>query len=106
MTKITYIESNGTEHIVEVEPGLTVTEGAVRNNIPGIDAECGGASVCATCHVYVDRAWFEKAGERNAMEEAMLDLLGNVKANSRLACRIRVTAELDGLVVRMPQTQH
>jgi 2Fe-2S ferredoxin len=106
MTQITYIECNGTEHIVDVKPGLTVMEGAVKNNIPGIDAECGGACAFGTCHVYVDRAWLEKTGERNALEEFMLDLLGNVKANSRLACHIRVTEELDGLVVRMPRTGH
>jgi ferredoxin, 2Fe-2S len=105
MTKITYIEFNGTEHIVDVKPGLTVMEGAVKNNVPGIEAECGGACACATCHVYVDPAWVEKTGERNALEQSMLDCAGNVESNSRLACQIEVTEELDGLVVRMPQTQ-
>ena len=106
MTKITYIEFNGTEHIVDVTPGLSVMEGAVKNNIPGIDADCGGACSCATCHVYVDPPWVDKTGERDTMEASLLEFADNVKANSRLACQIRVTEELDGLVVRMPQSQH
>jgi 2Fe-2S ferredoxin len=106
MAKITYIEFDGTEHQVEVRPGLSVMEGAVRNNIPGIDADCGGACACATCHVYVDEAWREKTGERSAMEDSMLDFAENVAENSRLSCQIRVTDALDGLVVRMPEDQH
>jgi len=106
MAKITYAEFNGTEHVVDVKPGLTVMEGAVKNNVPGIDGDCGGACACATCHVYVDPAWADKTGVRNAMEESMLDFADNVEANSRLSCQIRITDELDGLIVRMPESQH
>src|SRR3569833_1663041 len=81
-------------------------EGAVRNNIPGIDADCGGACACATCHVYVDDAWFEKTGGASAMEESMLDFAEEVKPTSRLSCQIRVRDELEGLVVRRPENQH
>ena len=106
MAKITYIEFNGTEHVVDVKAGLSVMEGAVKNNIPGIDADCGGACACATCHVYVDEAWREATGKPSAMEESMLDFADNVEPNSRLSCQIKVSDELDGLVVRMPQSQH
>jgi len=106
MAKITYVEFNGTEHIVDVEPGLSVMEGAVRNGIPGIDADCGGACSCATCHVYVDPAWQERTGTRNDLEQAMLEFAENVEPNSRLSCQIKVTEALDGLVVRMPESQH
>ena len=106
MAKITYIEFDGTPHTAEVKPGLSVMEGAIRNNIPGIDADCGGACACATCHVYVDEAWREKTGQQSAMEESMLDFAENVEPNSRLSCQIRVTDALDGLVVRMPESQH
>ncbi|MET0273820.1 MAG: 2Fe-2S iron-sulfur cluster-binding protein [Phenylobacterium sp.] len=106
MAKITYIEHDGTEHVIDVKPGLTVMEGAVKNNVPGIDADCGGACACATCHVYVDEAWRDKTGSSSAMEESMLDFAENVEANSRLSCQIKVSDELDGLVVRMPESQH
>jgi ferredoxin, 2Fe-2S len=106
MAKITYIEHNGTEHVVDVRAGLSVMEGAVKNNIPGIDADCGGACACATCHVYVDDSWTGKTGAKSAMEESMLDFAENVADNSRLSCQIKVTDELDGLVVRMPESQH
>ena len=106
MPKITYIEHDGREHSVEVKTGLSVMEGAIRNNVPGIDADCGGACACATCHVYVDDAWRDKTGKPSAMEESMLDFADNVEPNSRLSCQIKVSAELDGLVVRMPQSQH
>ena len=106
MAKITYIEHDGAEHVIDVKTGLTVMEGAVKNNVPGIDADCGGACACATCHVYVDAAWQSKTGEKSAMEESMLDFADNVESNSRLSCQIRVTAELDGLVVRLPERQH
>ena len=106
MAKITYIEFNGTEHVVDVKNGLSVMEGAVKNNIPGIDADCGGACACATCHVYVNEDWLEKTGSQSAMEESMLDFAENVEPNSRLSCQIKVSDELDGLVVRMPQSQH
>ena len=106
MAKITYIEHDGTEHVVDVKTGLSVMEGAVRNNIPGIDADCGGACACATCHVYVDDAWLPKTGEKSAMEESMLDFADNVTETSRLSCQIPVNDALDGLIVRMPESQH
>ena len=106
MAKITYIQFDGTETAVEVKPGLSVMEGAIKNNIPGIDADCGGACACATCHVYVDEAWRDKTGEPSAMEESMLDFADEVQPNSRLSCQIRVTDGLDGLVVRLPENQH
>ncbi len=106
MAKITYIEFDGREHVVEVRNGLSVMEGAIRNNIPGIDADCGGACACATCHVYVDEAWSDKTGQASAMEESMLDFAEEVQPNSRLSCQIRVSDALDGLIVRMPQSQH
>jgi 2Fe-2S ferredoxin len=106
MAKITYIEHDGAEHVIDVKTGLTVMEGAVKNNVPGIDADCGGACACATCHVYVDEAWLAKTGEKSAMEESMLDFAENVEPNSRLSCQIKVSDELDGLVVRMPESQH
>jgi 2Fe-2S ferredoxin len=106
MPKITYVEFSGTEHAIEVKTGLTVMEGAVKHNVPGIDADCGGACACATCHVYVDAAWTDKVGSPSAMEESMLDFAENVEPNSRLSCQIKVTEALDGLVVRMPESQH
>ncbi len=106
MSKITYIEHNGTAHTIEVRNGLSVMEGAVKNNIPGIDADCGGACACATCHVYVDAAWTEKTGKASSMEESMLDFAADVEPNSRLSCQIKVTDALDGLIVRMPENQH
>ena len=106
MAKITYIEHDGTEHVVDVKTGLSVMEGAVKNNIPGIDADCGGACACATCHVYVDPAWASKTGEKSDMEQTMLDFTNEVTDASRLSCQIKVSPELDGLVVRMPGSQH
>jgi 2Fe-2S ferredoxin len=106
MPKITYIEHNGSEHVIDVKSGLSVMEGAVKNNIPGIDADCGGACACATCHVYVDPAWVDKTGAKSAMEESMLDFAENVETNSRLSCQIKVVDTLDGLIVRMPESQH
>ena len=105
MAKITYIEHDGTEHVVDAKPGMTVMEGAIKNMIPGIDAECGGACACATCHVYVDEAWTEIVGKAEEMEEDMLDFGFDVRENSRLSCQITVTDELDGLVVRLPEQQ-
>ncbi len=106
MAKITYIEHSGVEHAVEVAAGQSVMEGAVKNNIPGIDADCGGACACATCHVYVDEAWMARTGARSDMEQSMLDFAENVEANSRLSCQIKVTGDLDGLIIRMPESQH
>jgi 2Fe-2S ferredoxin len=106
MAKITYIEHDGTAHTVEVKTGLSVMEGAIRNYVPGIDADCGGACACATCHVYVDEAFAAETGRPSAMEESMLDFAENVEPNSRLSCQIRVSDDLDGLIVRLPQSQH
>lgn len=106
MAKITYVEHNGTEHVIDVKTGLSVMEGAVKNNIPGIDADCGGACACATCHVYVEESWLAKTGDRSAMEESMLDFAEGVEPNSRLSCQIKVSDELDGLRVTMPESQH
>ena len=105
MAKITYIEHDGSAHEVDVQDGLTVMEGAIRNMVPGIDADCGGACACATCHVYVDPAWADKTGERSSMEESMLDFASDVQDTSRLSCQIKVTADLDGLIVRLPEEQ-
>jgi 2Fe-2S ferredoxin len=105
MPKITYIEHDGTSRTVDAEVGATVMETAIRNSVPGIVAECGGACSCATCHVHVDEAWSEKVGPPSAMEEDMLDFAFDVKPTSRLSCQIKVTDELDGLVVRTPSQQ-
>ncbi|MBK0398614.1 2Fe-2S iron-sulfur cluster binding domain-containing protein [Limibaculum sp. M0105] len=105
MPKITYIEHSGTEHTVDVAEGLTVMEGAVTNNIPGIDADCGGACACSTCHVYVDPAWVDRLPPREEMESDMLDFAYEPQDNSRLTCQLKVTGDLDGLVVRMPEKQ-
>ncbi|MBY0563920.1 MAG: 2Fe-2S iron-sulfur cluster binding domain-containing protein [Hyphomonadaceae bacterium] len=106
MPKITYIESSGKEHVVEAPVGQTVMEAAVKHAVPGIDADCGGACACATCHVYVDPAWTAKTGEASSMEQSMLDFANDVEENSRLSCQIKITAELDGLTVRLPKSQH
>ena len=105
MPKITYIEHNGKSHIQEVANGLTVMEGAVQNNIPGIDADCGGSCACATCHVYVDEKWFDKLPKKEDAEEDMLDMAFEPKKLSRLSCQITTIEELDGLVVKMPSKQ-
>ena len=106
MAKITYIEFSGKEHVVEVKTGMSVMEGAVKNLIPGIDADCGGACACATCHVYVDKAWLDKLEPMQEMEKTMLDFAEGVEGNSRLSCQIKVSDALDGLVVRTPKSQH
>lgn len=106
MVKITYIEFDGTEHVVDVAEGLTVMEGARDNGINGIEADCGGACACSTCHVYVDEAWVGKLPAKDPMEEDMLDFAFEPDAaKSRLTCQIKVTPEIDGLVVRMPERQ-
>ena len=106
MPKITYVEHGGTEHVVDVPVGLTVMEGARDNGIPGIEADCGGACACSTCHVYVDPAWVEKLPAKDDMEEDMLDFAYEPDpARSRLTCQIKVTEELDGLRVQMPEKQ-
>ncbi len=106
MAKITYIEHNGTEHVVDVPNGLTVMEGARDNGIPGIEADCGGACACSTCHVYVDPAWVEKLPGMDAMEQDMLEFAYKPdEGRSRLTCQLKVTDALDGLVVQMPEKQ-
>ena len=105
MPKITYIEFNGTEHTVEVAEGLTVMEGAVNNSIPGIEADCGGACACSTCHVYVDPAHVDKLEPKEEMEEDMLDFAYEPNETSRLGCQLPITSKMDGLIVRMPEKQ-
>ena len=105
MAKITYIEHNGTKHTIDVQKGLTVMEGAVQNNIPGIDADCGGGMACATCHVYVKEDWIDKINKKSEGEDDMLDQAYEPKKNSRLSCQILVSDDLDGLVVDMPEKQ-
>ena len=106
MAKITYIEHNGTQHSVDVKNGLTVMEGARNNNIPGIEADCGGACACSTCHVYVDAKWVDKMPSLCDLEEDMLDFAYDPDPQrSRLTCQIKGTDELDGLVVQMPERQ-
>ena len=105
MPKITFIEHDGTKHEVEAEIGSTVMETALQNGVTGIVAECGGACSCATCHVYVDEAWRKKVGPPSEEEEEQLDNAFDVRPNSRLSCQIKVTEELDGLVVRTPSYQ-
>ena len=105
MAKITYIEHNGKNHTIDVTNGLSVMEGAVQNNIPGIDADCGGSMACATCHVYVKEEWFNKLKKKEDGEEDMLDMAFEPKKNSRLSCQILVSDELDGLIVSLPEKQ-
>lgn len=105
MTKITFIQPDGEGQTVEVENGLTVMEAAKLNDVTGIEAECGGACACATCHVYVDNAWREKAGKPSEMEEDMLDFAFDVREESRLSCQIKISDALDGLIVRVPEKQ-
>ena len=106
MPKIVYIEHNGPEHAIEVKNGLSVMEGAVNNSIPGIDADCGGACACATCHVHVDPTWFAKLTPPDALEASMIDFATGSDGFSRMSCQIKVSDALDGLVVRLPESQH
>ena len=105
MAKITYIEHNGKSHNVEVPNGLSVMEGSMQNNIPGIDADCGGSCACATCHVYVDKKWFNKLPNKDDAEEDMLDMAFEPNKFSRLGCQITVTNDLNEMVVKMPSKQ-
>ena len=105
MPKITYVQPDGTQQVVEAEAGLTVMEAAKKNLISGIEAECGGACACATCHVYVDTAWRGPVGKPAEMEEDMLDFAFDVREESRLSCQIKITSALDGLIVRVPAKQ-
>ena len=105
MAKITYIEHTNKEHIVEVPNNISVMDGAVQNNIPGIDADCGGSMACATCHVYVDEKWFNKLEKKDEGEEDMLDMAYQPGKFSRLSCQLLVSNKLDGLIVKMPSKQ-
>jgi 2Fe-2S ferredoxin len=106
MAKITFIQHNGTEQTVDGLPGMSVMETAVKNQVPGIDADCGGACACATCHVYVQADWLARTGARTEMEESMLSFAAATAPNSRLACQIEMSDALDGIVVSMPDGQH
>ena len=105
MSKITYIESSGKSHTVDVKNGLTVMEGAIQNDIPGIDADCGGSMACATCHVYVEETWLDKIPKKEDGEDDMLDMAFEPNKFSRLSCQIIVSDELEGLVVNVPAKQ-
>jgi ferredoxin, 2Fe-2S len=105
MPKLTIIAYDGTPFEIDAQAGSTVMENAVRNSVPGIEAECGGACACATCHVYVDDAWIETVGPPEAMEEDMLDFAFEVRPTSRLSCQIKMTPALDGVIVRVPEKQ-
>jgi len=105
MPKITYIDASGQSRTVEGQVGATVMETALRNSVPGIEAECGGACACATCHVYVSEEWTEAVGKPSQMEEDMLDFAFEVRPNSRLSCQIKISDQLDGLVVTTPSKQ-
>lgn len=105
MPKVTFVDPDGTRRAVEAPLGWTVMEAAVKNDVPGIEAECGGACACATCHVYVDEAWMEAVGPAEPMEADMLDFASDLRPNSRLSCQIKLAPELDGLVVTTPERQ-
>ena len=105
MPKITYIEHSGKSHTIDVAKGLSVMEGAIQNNIPGIDADCGGGMACATCHVYVKEEWFDKLPTKENGEEDMIDMAYEPNKFSRLSCQLTVSDELDGLVVNLPEKQ-
>lgn len=105
MAKVTYIEFGGEEHVVDLEPGRSLMQGGVANDVRGIIGECGGSCLCATCHVYVDPAWLDKLGEKSETEELLLEEVCDPQPNSRLSCQIQVSEELDGLLVRLPEKQ-
>ncbi|NBN63509.1 2Fe-2S iron-sulfur cluster-binding protein [Pannonibacter tanglangensis] len=105
MPHITFITTDGARHEVDAAEGATVMESAIKHMVPGIEAECGGACACATCHVYIDEAWAAKTGSPEPMEEDMLDFAYDVRPTSRLSCQIKISAALDGLVVHVPERQ-
>ena len=105
LAKVIYISHDGKENVVEAANGTTVMENALKNSIPGIAADCGGACACSTCHVYVDEAWMEVLGSPEIMEQDMLDFAWEGRPNSRLSCQIEVSDKLDGLVVHIPERQ-
>jgi ferredoxin, 2Fe-2S len=105
MAKITFVQPDGSQQTVSAAAGVTVMEAAKVNRISGIEAECGGACACATCHIYIQEAWVDKVGKPASMEEDMLDFAFDVRPESRLSCQIKVTEALDGLVVSVPGKQ-
>lgn len=106
MPVITYVQHDGAEHRVTLQNGVSLMQGAVSNNIPGIDGDCGGACACATCHIFVDDAWVDRLGRRNDIEASMLELAEGVRETSRLACQIKVADDLEGLVIHLPVAQY
>ena len=105
MPKITFIDSKGTARDVDASIGATIMETAIQNMVPGIDADCGGACACATCHVYVNDEWIGKLKPKDDMEDSMLDFAEDVQDNSRLSCQIPMAKELDGIIVTTPESQ-
>lgn len=105
MVRIHCIEHTGSEHIVDAPAGISLMEAAIKNSVPGIDADCGGSCACATCHVIVDPDWFDKTGEASAYEKEMLDFVPVREITSRLSCQIQITSEVDGLIIRIPESQ-
>jgi ferredoxin, 2Fe-2S len=106
MPKITFVSAHGTSHQVEAPSGTSLMQAATDNGVPGIDGDCGGNCACATCHIYVDPAWSERTGMRTPTEDDMLNLVSEIRSNSRLACRITIDDSLDGLVIGLPESQH
>lgn len=106
MVKIIFVEYSGIKKEIEISEGVSLMEGAIANNVEGIDADCGGACACATCHVFIDPERYGDAGARTEMEESMLEFAENITENSRLACQIKASKELDGLRVMLPEAQH
>ena len=105
MVRATYIEVDGAEHRVEADEGISLMEAARQNGVPGVDGDCGGACACATCHVHVDPDWFERTGPANEEEADLLEFANDPAATSRLSCQMKLSAALDGLIVRTPPTQ-
>lgn len=106
MGQVTYVEFDGTAHQVDVDDGMSIMEGAVQNGVPGIDADCGGQCACATCHVHIAADWLGQVGTPGEMEDELLNLAPERDDASRLSCQIVMSPALDGLVVRMPESQH
>ena len=106
MVKVIFIEHDGNNHEVDAYVGERLMEAAISNNVPGIDADCGGSCACATCHVFVNPEWISKVGERREMENSMLEFSDDQKANSRLACQIQISEEHEGLTVEIPEAQY
>lgn len=106
MPKITYVTHDGVEYPIDVEVGHSLMEGALHNGVPGIEADCGGACACATCHVFIDGPWRDVAGTPDETEEAMLEFVESLETNSRLSCQVKITEAFDGIIVRLPEKQH